>query len=251
MRASQRKIRRAKMQESSSDYSHMVYLSPKKRSRTIKALPHIYAPHGQRFIQHHNLPIPSGQLGLLERIPGATGSQLATHVASEQSTGGNTENVTFIPSVVSLHQRKRITQNNHWNTEVIPRLVRPFLGLMRETQNLRIECPAWEKECTCLMPGRNLSILVLRIYSEILAVFIYYVNLFLAIGLEHHQMHICECSPAAVQLVKQGLFPCAPLLPTLAVDIRVLQLITGIFLRMSPNNTAIADTLQDFLNSLG
>lgn len=42
-----------------------------------------------------------------------------------------------------------------------------------------------------------------------------------------------------------------PLLPTLAVDIRVLELVSGIFLRMSPNNTAIASTLQDFLDSRG
>lgn len=54
-----------------------------------------------------------------------------------------------------------------------------------------------------------------------------------------------------MQLVAQGLFPSAPLLPTLAVDIRVLELVTGIFLRMCPNNTAIAATIQDFLHSRG
>lgn len=250
MRPSQQKIRRAKVHASSSDYTHLVYLSPKKRSRKIQALPKIYAPHGQRFIQHHNLPIPPGQLGLLERIPGATESWIPSansHVASGQHTVDNT---VFHP-VSSLHQRKRIAQNNRWNTEVIPQLVRPYLALMRKTQNLRIEAPMLETECTCLMAGKNMSILVLRLYSEIVSVFACYVNLGVSIGLEHHQMHVCECSPAAVQLVKQGLFPCAPLFPTLAVDIRVLQLITGIFLRMSPNNTAIADTLQDFLDSRG
>lgn len=173
MRPSQRKIRRAQIQEPSSDYTHMVYLSPKKRSRRIKALPQIYAPHGQRFMQHHNLPIPSGQLGLLERIPGETGSQLSAHVASGQDTGGNTENVSFILPTVSLHHRKRIAQNNRWNTEVIPRLVRPYLALMRETQNLRLECPTLETECTCLVPGKNLSILVLHLYSEIMVCFLF------------------------------------------------------------------------------
>lgn len=71
------------------------------------------------------------------------------------------------------------------------------------------------------------------------------------IDLERLNLCVCECSPAAVQLVSQGLFPCAPLWPTLAVDIRVLELVSGLFLRMSPNNTAITSTLQDFLDSRG
>lgn len=74
---------------------------------------------------------------------------------------------------------------------------------------------------------------------------------YLYIGLQRINLRICACSPAAVQLITQGLFPCAPLLPTLAVDIRVLELVSGIFLRMSPNNTAIASTLEDFLDSRG
>ncbi|KAF9504638.1 hypothetical protein BS47DRAFT_1307870, partial [Hydnum rufescens UP504] len=36
--------------------------------------------------------------------------------------------------------------------------------------------------------------------------------------LEHVQLIICKCNPAAAQLVCRGLFPCTPLSPTLAVN---------------------------------
>lgn len=162
MRASQRKIRRATREEKQPDYSHTIYLSPRKRSRTIQALPRIYAPHGQRFTQNSNLPLPSGQVGLLEGIGKAIESiPFAPKLRIEA-----TSNINDDPVVISLHQRKRIAQNNRWNTEVIPRLVRPYLRLLRKTQNLRNDPPAFETQCTCLTPRRCLSILVVRIYSK-------------------------------------------------------------------------------------
>lgn len=162
MRASQRKIRRATRQQEQPDYSHTVYLSPRKRTCTIQALPRIYAPNGQRFTQNFNLPTPSGQVGLFEGIGKPTETiPLAPKLRIEA-----TPNIPDDPVVISLHQRKRIAQNNRWNTEVIPRLVRPYLRLLRKTQNLRNDPPAFETQCTCLNPGQHLSILVVRIYSK-------------------------------------------------------------------------------------
>src|SRR5580698_10017634 len=135
MRASQRKIQRATRQQEQEqpDYSHTIYLSPRKRTRKIQVLPRIYATNGQRFTQNTNLPTPSGQVGLLEGIGKPTESILLAPKLCIETT----PNIPDHPVVISLHQRKRIAQNNHWNTEVIPRLVRPYLCLLRKTQNLR------------------------------------------------------------------------------------------------------------------
>ncbi len=60
-----------------------------------------------------------------------------------------------------------------------------------------------------------------------------------------------ECSLAAVQLVTSGLFPCSPIYPTLAVDIRVLDFVRRLFLRIAPNVTAWCNTVTDFLACQG
>lgn len=170
MRPSRRKIQRAaaSTQDQPNDYAHQVYTSPKKCSQTIQALPKIYAPKGRRYIQQPNLHIPSGQLGLLERIPGAPASNTPLPKSTSDST--HTAAIPVVihdtPVVISLHRRKRIAQNNRWMTEMIPRLVRPYLRMMRKTQNLRVEPQTEETECTCLIPSKVLSVLVLRLYSK-------------------------------------------------------------------------------------
>lgn len=164
MRASQKKIRRASSKhENKLDHSHQVYLSPRKRTRTIHALPKIFAPQGQRFIQHSNLPIPSGQLGLLEGVSGLAVSDSPSSKSPAQSA----EVDSHVPVIVSSHYRKRVAQNNRWNNDVIPLLVSPYLNLMRETQNLRLKPQLLQIECTCLASAKKqvLSVLVLHLYS--------------------------------------------------------------------------------------
>ncbi|KAJ7697062.1 hypothetical protein B0H14DRAFT_2418321 [Mycena olivaceomarginata] len=65
------------------------------------------------------------------------------------------------------------------------------------------------------------------------------------------EIHICECAPAAVQLLRAGLFPSAPWRPSLAVDLRVLEFARNLFGRISPNNTAWTATMESFLRDLG
>ncbi|KAJ7868928.1 hypothetical protein B0H14DRAFT_2728412 [Mycena olivaceomarginata] len=60
------------------------------------------------------------------------------------------------------------------------------------------------------------------------------------------EIHICECAPAAVQLLRAGLFPSAPWRPSLAVDLRVLEFARNLFGRISPNNTAWTATMESF-----
>lgn len=71
------------------------------------------------------------------------------------------------------------------------------------------------------------------------------------IELQKIALHICQCRPAAVQLITRGLFGNAPKEPTLAVDIRLLDFVTRLFSRLSPNNTAICQTIEDFLRYQG
>jgi hypothetical protein len=65
------------------------------------------------------------------------------------------------------------------------------------------------------------------------------------------ELYVCHCSPAALQLLTHSLFPCAPLEPSLAVDLKMLQFTNELFLRSPPNNTAWCDTLETYLGSRG
>ena len=48
-----------------------------------------------------------------------------------------------------------------------------------------------------------------------------------------------------------GYFPCAPVRPTLAVDINFLEFVTIGSHQMAPNVTGWSNTLQDFLSIRG
>ncbi|KII82649.1 hypothetical protein PLICRDRAFT_66933, partial [Plicaturopsis crispa FD-325 SS-3] len=65
------------------------------------------------------------------------------------------------------------------------------------------------------------------------------------------EISVCACRPAALQLLRRGLFPCAPIAPSLAVDVRMLEFVTTLFVRMPPNATAWCDTLESFLDGRG
>ncbi|KAJ3710346.1 hypothetical protein DFJ43DRAFT_1009274 [Lentinula guzmanii] len=135
---------------------------------------------------------------------------------------------------MSAHQHKRLAQNHRWQTEVLPCLIRPYMSMLRQTDNLRNEAGMLDKACTCLNNPRLLEISIVRFTK-----------------LQKLVLSVCACRTAAVQLVEQGLFPCAPVHPTLAVDIHVLDFVTRLFLRIAPNNTAWADSINEFLSSQG
>jgi hypothetical protein len=54
-----------------------------------------------------------------------------------------------------------------------------------------------------------------------------------------------------VQLVRSGLFPCSPIFPTFAVDIRVLDFVRRLFCRIAPNYTAWCSAATEFLGAQG
>ena len=51
--------------------------------------------------------------------------------------------------------------------------------------------------------------------------------------------------------MKLGFFACAPIRPTLAVDINLLQFVSLGFLNMAPNVTGWARTIEEFLRVRG
>ena len=51
--------------------------------------------------------------------------------------------------------------------------------------------------------------------------------------------------------MQQGLSPCSPVYPALAVSLKMLEFVSTLFLHLAPNETAWADALVTFLASQG
>ncbi|KAF7372931.1 hypothetical protein MSAN_00499800 [Mycena sanguinolenta] len=112
------------------------------------------------------------------------------------------------------HQANRENQNETWQREVIPALV-PVSA------------------CACgLTTLCKISVVRFTAISDV-------------------EIDVCNCAPAAEQLLDAGLFPSAPRRPTFAADIRVLEFARNLFGRIAPNNTAWTATLESFLRDLG
>lgn len=146
-------------------------------------------------------------------------------------------------------RKKREKQYSKWVNVVIPSLLAPYMRLLRETDSLSspIRDPV-AVDCTCgRAVTRRLKVVCVCFDREWPLVDIQIQWLILSIGLEATELHVCDCRPAALQLLNRGYFPCAPTAPTLAVDLKVLELVRELFLRATPNVTAWSDTLEAFL----
>ncbi|GBE80067.1 hypothetical protein SCP_0212700 [Sparassis crispa] len=131
-------------------------------------------------------------------------------------------------------RQKKAHQWQRWVTEVIPSLLLPHMELLRLSESLRqnVDIP---RACTC--GGEHVRTLkVVCVYFESLR----YVNI-----------NVCLCSPAALQLLSRGLFPCTPQAPTLAVDLNLLRFTQQLFVRLPPNTTSFCATLEAFLGDRG
>ncbi|KIJ09434.1 hypothetical protein PAXINDRAFT_24558, partial [Paxillus involutus ATCC 200175] len=132
---------------------------------------------------------------------------------------------------------KKLNQWNCWSTEVIPSLVPLWQAYLHKTSNLRI--PALLKntegsECFCDSGGRLL-----------------HVTCILFDWVEQIVLRTCTCASAPSQLMAMGLFGCAPIAPSLAVDLRLLQFVKTLFVRLTPNTTAWCEPLAVFLQERG
>ncbi|KAG6823512.1 hypothetical protein H0H92_009970 [Tricholoma furcatifolium] len=90
------------------------------------------------------------------------------------------------------------------------------------------------QSCTCGEPGRSIDVLVIHFDT-----------------IEQISLALCSCTPAPIQLLQRGCFASAPLEPTLAVDLKVLDFVTQLFLNIAPNHTAWAKSVKEFLGQQG
>ncbi|KAJ7850425.1 hypothetical protein B0H14DRAFT_3137678 [Mycena olivaceomarginata] len=116
------------------------------------------------------------------------------------------------------HRRKQAAQWERWQCSVLPILLPEFARLLHETKSLRD------------LDGRHPQT---------------------PSSIEDVEIYFCDCTPAAVQLMRLGAFGCAPMLPSLAMDLRVLEFAMNLFLQISPNNTAFSLMLERVLGNMG
>ncbi|KAJ7116162.1 hypothetical protein C8R43DRAFT_1091280 [Mycena crocata] len=138
------------------------------------------------------------------------------------------------PPDATQHRRKRAAQWRCWQNDIIPNLLPVFTRTLHATKSLRecdhLKIPA--ANCACI--GTNLKIAIVHFTS-----------------IEDIQIKVCPCHTAAEQLMQVAAFPCSPLKPTLAVDLRVLEFTMNLFLQVAPNNTAFSLALERVLANMG
>ncbi|KAG1721054.1 hypothetical protein EDB19DRAFT_1898376 [Suillus lakei] len=135
-----------------------------------------------------------------------------------------------------FYDDKKFNQWQRWSNEVIPSLIGPYLTYQYKSSSL-CHRPALQNdpvECTASCHRRTL---------EVTCVFFNY--------LEVLNIDCCPCAPAPLQLLKLGLFACAPIAPSLAVDLCVLELVRTLFVWITPNTTAWCEALEVFLTARG
>ncbi|KAJ7156128.1 hypothetical protein B0H12DRAFT_981150, partial [Mycena haematopus] len=129
---------------------------------------------------------------------------------------------------------KRAAQWQRWQQTVLPQLVPEFARLMEETSSLRkLEGRELEiRSCACKRKRHKVAIVRFSSIEDI-------------------EIQVCECTPAPVQLMRLGVFGCAPVLPSLGIDLRVLEFTMNLFLQISPNVNATTITLERVLADMG
>ncbi|KAL0569797.1 hypothetical protein V5O48_012165 [Marasmius crinis-equi] len=205
---------------------------------SLKNPPLVYLANGQVFTQDPNLPTKTGQVGVAEPLQGNLPSTIKKTKPTPENENDAGEEVRMENEAIehwTPHLNKRNKQSQRWMTDVIPQLVLPYMKLLRVTEKLHQDPEPQFWPCCC--GGREfrmLNITVVRFAR-----------------LSEMTLQVCECTSAGAQLVAMGLFPSAPCYPTLAVDIRVLEFVEGLFLRVAPNHRAWCDTVTDFLDNQG
>ncbi|KAG1878578.1 hypothetical protein C8R48DRAFT_745225 [Suillus tomentosus] len=134
--------------------------------------------------------------------------------------------------------QKRANQWRRWSDDIIPRMIVPYLSYIEETLSLRHANVPGERHSNdgeCGTGCRTRSIKVACVLFD---------------AFEEITIIACPCFPAPLQLLRRGLFPCAPMVPSLAVDLRVLEFVRLLFVRQSPNQTAWCDALETFLDGM-
>ncbi|KAJ7433812.1 hypothetical protein FB451DRAFT_1195879 [Mycena latifolia] len=197
------------------------------------AVPGPSVPHPRTRIPAHissrpDVYLPNGWTLMQPRLPPLLSRGPLPRAAQDQDAYDNRD----------MHRRKRGAQWRRWQLEVIPTVLPHFTRVLHATKSLR-DCTdlplptASSGSCAC-KTSRVCKIAIVRFSS-----------------CQRRATQDMLMLPAAVQLIQCGTFPCAPLAPTLAVDLRVLEFAMNLFLQIAPNNTAFSTTLERCLGAIG
>jgi hypothetical protein len=64
-------------------------------------------------------------------------------------------------------------------------------------------------------------------------------------------LETCECRPAPLQLLQRGYFCSAPIQPTVAIELNMLEFLNELFLQIPPNLTGWSEALHVLLERRG
>lgn len=140
------------------------------------------------------------------------------------------------------HRRRRAAQYATWRDRVIPGLLRPFMEYRRAAQ--REEQPP-APACDCHAP-RSLTVGLADWEGEFTNIAHCQVLTARLAGFTTRRIQYCDCFGAAQHLLALGYFPCAPIRPSLAFSLQLLELVSVHALNVAPNTTAWATTLETF-----
>ena len=117
---------------------------------------------------------------------------------------------------LSRHAWQKHAQAYWWGNDVLPSLIHPFMSFQREwNAGARVDSI---EHCLCSECHHLLKIVCIHMEY-----------------LEDIELVVCSRRTAGIQLVHQGLFPCSPLAPTLAVSMDMLEFVSDLFVNMAPN----------------
>ncbi|KAJ7501610.1 hypothetical protein B0H11DRAFT_1713561 [Mycena galericulata] len=207
----------------------------------ISSRPDIVLPHGRTLVQPR-LPPLLGFLGLESEDAADDGRANAVPMSDlDPPSELDVDDRDIIapertppPPDPLQHRRKRAAQWKRWQSDILPTLLPHLHRVLQETHSFRDLDNLEPSRNPCGCTGKLLKIAIVHFSS-----------------IDDVELKVCACAPAPVQLMEMGAFPCAPLHPSLAVDLRVLEFSRNLFLQISPNNTAFTVALERVLESMG
>ncbi|KAJ3531227.1 hypothetical protein NMY22_g8250 [Coprinellus aureogranulatus] len=132
------------------------------------------------------------------------------------------------PSIPEQRDRQQI-EWERWE-KLLTDLIPTYLNLLHDSSNLRSIKRDIPRVCGCSRT-RSLSVTVY--------------------GMDDMAtVRVCPCS-AGIQLLQSGYFPSAPLRPTVAFDVKMLEFARELYLRSSPNRSAWTAALESYLRGRG
>ncbi|KAF6747086.1 hypothetical protein DFP72DRAFT_992656 [Ephemerocybe angulata] len=134
------------------------------------------------------------------------------------------------PTPPQVRRDYRQAQWLRWTKDVIPQLVLIFLSVLRQSEDLRM-IPRDPSSCNCPGTTRKLRITLVSLQGI-------------------YTTSVCSCAPAEL-LLRIGYLPSAPLRPSYAFDVEMLDLVRELHLRSPPNKTAWSSTIEVFLSARG